>query len=165
MNELLRLLVQRGLNLSPDLVQSRLFDDTTFYHEFINDLKHSKKEVIIESPFISSQRMCSFLSIFESLVEKKVKVYVITRDPNEHDLAMKRQAEDGIRQLEMLGVHVIIATDYDHRKLAIIDRKILWEGSLNILSQRYSKEIMRRIESKEQAQATFRFIHLGKYIY
>lgn len=34
-----------------------------------------------------------------------------------------------------------------HRKLAIIDGCILWDGSLNILSQAHSKEIMRRPNS------------------
>ncbi len=165
MNEFILFLAQKALNLSSDLVHSKLYDDNTFYHQFINDLKHSKKEVIIESPFICSQRMCSLIGIFESLVERKVKVYVITRDPDEHDLSMKQQAEDGIRQLEMLGVQVIVATNYDHRKLAIVDRKVLWEGSLNILSQSYSREIMRRIVSENQAKEMFRFMRLGKYIY
>jgi hypothetical protein len=75
------------------------------------------------------------------------------------------QAEAEIRKFEAIGVQVLITTDYDHRKLAILDRKILWEGSLNILSQNCSQEIMRRIESEDQAEAMFRFIKLGKYIY
>ena len=165
MNQFLYRIVQRALNLSPDLVHSRLFDDTTFYHQFMNDLKHCKHEVIIESPYISSHRMYSFTRLFESLVARKIKVYVITRDPDEHDLTMKMQAEAEIRKFEAIGVQVLITNDYDHRKLAILDRKILWEGSLNILSQNYSQEIMRRIESKDQAEAMFRFIRLGKYIY
>ena len=165
MNRFLRLCVQKALNLSPELVHSRLYDDSTFYHQFMNDLRHCKHEVIIESPFISSQRVYSLIRSFEALVARKVKVYVITRDPDEHDLALKQQAEVEIRKFEAIGVQVLITTDYDHRKLAILDRKILWEGSLNILSQCYSREIMRRIESEDQAQDMFRFIRLGKYIY
>lgn len=165
MNKLLRLCLQKALNLSPDLVRSRLYDDSTFYHQFMTDLKHCKHEVIIESPYIASQRMYSFTRLFESLVARKVKVYVITRDPYEHDLAMKQQAEAEIRKFEAIGVQVLITTDYDHRKLAILDRKILWEGSLNILSQCYSREIMRRIESEDHATEMFQFIKLGKYIY
>jgi hypothetical protein len=78
---------------------------------------------------------------------------------------MKRQSEEAIRRLETMGIHVIVNSEYSHRKLAIIDRTILWEGSLNILSQTYSKEIMRRIESEAQAKECFKFIDLGKYIY
>lgn len=147
------------------MVLSKLYDEDSFYTQFAKDLKCAKKEVIIESPFISSQRMYSLKPLFESLVARKIKVYILTRDPQEHDLSMAQQAEKAIRNFEMLGVQVLINASYSHRKLAIIDRQILWEGSLNILSQTYSREIMRRIDSQAQAEACFKFIHLGKYIY
>lgn len=92
-------------------------------------------------------------------------MYVVTREPESHNLGMKQQTEAGIRRLEMMGVQVLINTNYYHRKLAIIDRKVLWEGSLNILSQNYSQEIMRRIDSQLQAEKCFKYINLGKYIY
>jgi phosphatidylserine/phosphatidylglycerophosphate/cardiolipin synthase-like enzyme len=165
MNNFIVYCVKKLLHLLPDLVESRLFDETSFYKRFIADLKHSKKEVIIESPFISSQRMYSLISVFRSLVARKVKVYVITRNPEEHDINLQRQAEAEIRKFETIGVQVLISAEYSHRKLAIIDRKVLWEGSLNILSQTYSREIMRRIESKDQATECFKFVKLGKYIH
>jgi phosphatidylserine/phosphatidylglycerophosphate/cardiolipin synthase-like enzyme len=157
--------LEKLLGLSPDLIRSRLYDENTFYSKFREDLRCCRKEVIIESPFISSQRFCSLVRPLEALVARKIKVYVIIRDPDEHDLSMKRQSEEAIRRLETMGIHVIVNSEYSHRKLAIIDRTILWEGSLNILSQTYSKEIMRRIESEAQAKECFKFIDLGKYIY
>jgi len=165
MNNIIPYYLEKLLGLSPDLVHSRLYDDNTFYPKFTNDLQHCKKEVIIESPFISSNRICSLISPLEALVARKIKVYVITRDPTEHDLSMRQQAEEAIRKFEKMGIQVIIGSEYSHRKLAIIDRKILWEGSLNILSQTYSQEIMRRIKSEIQAKECFKFIKLEKYIY
>lgn len=151
--------------LSSDLVRSRLFDEKTFYRQFIHDLGSVKREVVIESPYITSQRMFTLLPVFNRLITKKVKIYVVTRDPEEHDSAMRQQAESEIRNFEMMGIQVLITADYDHRKLAILDRKVLWEGSPNILSQSYSREIMRRIASETQARKMFRYINLGKYIY
>jgi len=165
MNDLIVSCAKKWLHLSPDLIESQLFDDTTFYKQFLADLKLCKKEVIIESPFISSHRMYSLFQSFEQLVSKKVKVYVITRHPDEHDLGMKLQAEESIRRLETIGVQVLITTDYHHRKLAILDKKVLWEGSLNILSQSCSKEIMRRIKSSGLANEMFTFLKLGRFIY
>ena len=40
-----------------------------------------------------------------------------------------------------------------HQKVAIIDDRICWEGSLNILSFANSRELMRRFESRIEAQA------------
>lgn len=152
-------------NDSPDLIKSKLYNENTFYKRFVRDLNISRSEVIVESPFITSTRMYSLAPIFRSLVSRKVKCYVITRDPEDHDITMKQQAEKEIRKFQTIGVQVILSNEYSHRKLAIIDRKILWEGSLNILSQSVSSEIMRRIESSKQAQECFEFVRFGKFIY
>lgn len=147
MNSILVLCAKKWLDLSPGLVESKLFDEMTFYQQFRKDLGRCKKEAIIESPFISSQRMYSLAESFDALVRRRVQVYVITRDPGEHDLPMKQQAEKAIRRFETMGVQVFVTTNYSHRKLAILDRTVLWEGSLNILSQNLSREFMRRINS------------------
>jgi hypothetical protein len=78
---------------------------------------------------------------------------------------MKLQAEEAIRRFETIGVQVLITTDYHHRKLAILDRNILWEGSLNILSQTYSREIMRRIKSSSLSNEMFEYLKLSRFIY
>ena len=150
---------------SPELVLSKLYDEQTFYKQFTKDLKSCSNEVIVESPYITSTRMYSLTALFRNLVDRKIKCYIITRDPNDHDTAMMQQAEKEIRHFQTMGVQVILTNDYSHRKLAIIDRKVLWEGSLNILSQTCSQEIMRRIESEQQAQDCFEFVKFGKYIY
>ncbi len=165
MNALLISFIKKWLHLSTDLVSSRLYDEESFYPQFINDLKHSKKEVIVESPFISSRRMSFLVELFQKLVNRKIKLYVFTRNPQDQKNSLRLQAETAIRQLESMGVQVIISTDNSHRKLAIIDRNVLWEGSLNILSQNNSREYMRRIQSQVHTKECFNFINLGKYIY
>ena len=143
---------------------SRLFDEKSFYTSFLKDLRHCRKEVIIESPFITSKRVDYLYPVFERLINKGVKTYVITRDPNLHEEGFAEQSETEIRRFEELGIQVLTAQNYHHRKLAILDRQILWEGSLNILSQARSREIMRRIEGKDHAQEMFDFLQLGRFI-
>ena len=143
---------------------SSLFDETTFYQAFSRDLLTCKAEVIIESPFITSDRMASMYPYFEKLVQRGVKVFVLTRDPKEHSNKYQKQSEAEIQRFESLGVQVFICLGNHHRKLAILDRKILWEGSLNILSQMKSREIMRRIEEKETAEEMFRFLKLKRFV-
>lgn len=149
----------------PDLATSILYDEKTFYNSFARDLLAVKDEVIIESPFITTKRMKELKPIFERLINKGVKVYIITRDPREHSKEYEEQSESEIRYFEVLGVNVLICVGNHHRKLAILDRNVLWEGSLNILSQTYSREIMRRIESKKLTEEMFKFLDLGKWIY
>lgn len=75
---------------------------------------------------------------------------------------MALSSEEGICYFETIGVQVLLIKGGHHRKLAIIDRKILWEGSLNILSQNQSREFMRRIESKKLAEDLFQFLQFDK---
>ena len=143
---------------------SKLFNENTFYQSFISDLEKCKSEVIIESPFITTVRMNDFRSVFEKLLENGVKIYIFTRDPREHELPMSYQAEVEIQYFERIGIKTLICLNNHHRKLAILDKKILWEGSLNILSQSKSREIMRRIEGKESALQMFDFLNLRKFL-
>jgi len=73
-----------------------LADENSFYQRFERDLRDAKAEVIIESPFITVPKMRSLKPIFESLVKRKVEVFIITRHPEEHDPLMAEQSEAGI---------------------------------------------------------------------
>ena len=143
---------------------SRLYDEKTFYQAFLRDLEGCKSEVIIESPYITSKRAEMLIPVFNELLSKGVKIYVMTRDPKEHEENMEYQSEEAISQFERIGVQVLLCIGNHHRKLAILDRKILWEGSLNILSQNHSREIMRRIENETVALEMFDFLNLYKFI-
>lgn len=150
--------------MNSNLLASQLHDEKTFYQTFLRDLEGCTKEVIIESPYITTERMRTFDRLFKELLKKGVKIYIITRDPKEHEEFMEPQSEDAIAWCEMVGVQVLLCTGNHHRKVAILDRKVLWEGSLNILSQAWSREIMRRIEGQELALQMFNFLKLERSI-
>lgn len=147
-----------------DLLNSSLFDEKTFYTAFIEDLLRCKEEVIIESPFITSERMKTFTPVFRKLLARGVKITIITRDPSEHKDEYAIQAEREVTKFEVMDIQTLLCIGNHHRKLAILDRKILWEGSLNILSQANSREIMRRIASKELTIQMFNFLKLDTFI-
>jgi phosphatidylserine/phosphatidylglycerophosphate/cardiolipin synthase-like enzyme len=146
------------------MTNTSLFDEKTFYGQFLKDLKACRKEVIIESPFITNKRMKKLWKVLEELVQREVKVFIITRNPNEHEFPYSQQSEAEIRKFEQVGIQALICIGNHHRKLAIIDRKVLWEGSLNILSQTKSREIMRRFDDKHITMDTFEFLKLEKFI-
>jgi len=145
-----------------DLLASKLCTEKTFYNFFINDLKHCRHEVIIESPFMTQKRVLTLAPVFAKLTKRGIKVIVTTRDPKEHDTYLRFQATAAIAYLKLLGVEVRLLSNHHHRKLAILDKKILWEGSLNILSQNNSAEIMRRIKSKELSNQMLHFIKCNR---
>jgi phosphatidylserine/phosphatidylglycerophosphate/cardiolipin synthase-like enzyme len=141
-----------------------LHDEKTFYQAFIRDLENCQHEVIIESPFITSERMKTLWPTLRKIQNRGVKIFIVTRHPKEHSEGYENQSESEIEALEAVGILVLLCTGNHHRKLAIIDRTILWEGSLNILSQIHSREFMRRLEGGGFAGDLFNFLNFGKYI-
>src|SRR3989344_6929814 len=100
------------------MLNSSLHDESTFYPQFVGDLLHASREVVIESPFITAQRMKTLYPVFEKLISKDISVYIFTRDPAEHSDTYKIQSEEAIRRFEELGVQVLLCTGNHHRKLA-----------------------------------------------
>jgi len=143
--------------------ESRLFDQDTFYKTFLRDLHYCRDEVIIESPFITRKRVVEILPVLRKLKRRSVRVVINTRHPDEHDEPFASQARSAIMELMDFGIRVLY-TGGHHRKLAIIDKEVIWEGSLNILSYSDSCEIMRRIASPEMAEELIRFLRLNKYL-
>lgn len=139
-----------------------LFDQNTFYAALENDLLRCQRELIIESPFITASRINVLLPIFEKMCRRNVKIIINTRDPTEHDGDYVRQAQEAVMILQDMGITVLYTAKH-HRKLAIIDRQVTYEGSLNILSFSDSCEIMRKIVSADVALQMRKFIGVDRY--
>ena len=148
------------LTSRPNIAPSILYDENTFYQAFLKDLESCRREVIIESPFITSSRMQKFYPAFQKMLDRRTKVLIITRDPSDLDPEIRDFATNEIMQMADMGINVTLLKGNHHRKLAIIDRRITWEGSLNILSQNNSMEIMRRIEDKKTVEDLMKFLKL-----
>lgn len=149
---------------SANFTESRLYDQDNFYAAFLKDLSKCQHEAIIESPFITRRRLETILPTIQKLKTRRVKVVINTRNPLDNDDEyMRGESMHAIAKLQHLGVQVLFTGNH-HRKLAIIDRQILWEGSLNILSQSDSCEVMRRISSVQLAWQMTRFIGIDKLI-
>jgi len=147
-----------------DLLTSKLYDQDGFYPAFLKDLANCHSEVIIECPFITSRRLKTLLPILEKLKARKVRIAINTRDPRTHDEGYRQNdAHEAVSKLQHIGIQVLY-TGKHHRKVAILDRSILYEGSLNILSQNDSCEIMRRIESVPLAWQMVRFIGIDRLL-
>ncbi len=146
-----------------DLLSSRLYDNTNFYKVFKKDLKRAQLSVVIESPFITARRMEELSPILRSLRQRGVRITINTRNPKEHDAEYEYQARLAVYEMQELGITVLYTVKH-HRKLAIIDGGILYEGSLNILSQIDSCEVMRRTVSQQLANEMVRFIGAGRRI-
>lgn len=139
-----------------------LFNEKTFYRAFTDDMLKAKEEVIICSPFVTKFRSEFFKKILQRLRHRNIEVFIFTRPIEEYDLLQRAQAESAINDYKELEVNIFCPQGNIHEKVAIIDREILWEGSLNILSQRESREMMRRITDEDAAKQVMSYLELNE---
>lgn len=125
----------------PKAVQ--VFNESSFYEKFLDDVRSAKALVILQSPFISRNRWTQISSNFRACVERHVCICIFLQDQG--DCA---EFQNCLVHLQNAGVHVNVRPSI-HEKMAIIDEQILWDGSLNVLSHRNTRERMTRIQSRE----------------
>lgn len=145
-----------------DLHTSRIFDQNTFYQALLKDMAYENDMVLIESPFMTIRRFRELVPVINRLLRRGVQIVVNTKPYDELDEYLYQQSLWVVQQMQSMGIKVYFTVGH-HRKIAIIDKRILWKGSLNILSQYDSCEFMRRIDSVEITSQTILQLHLDRF--
>lgn len=131
-----------------------------FLDSFRGDLANGDEQVIILSPFLSQNRALYYYPVLQALINKQVTVDVYARPKSGQPESLRAHFEQVERNLQRIGVHLYLRPGM-HEKVGVIDGRILWHGSLNILSHNDTKESMLRFESPELVQEILR--DLGIY--
>lgn len=126
------------------------FTGEGFYEAFEKDLRNVKTKLFLASPFTTAQGTERWMQTFRDLRAKEVEIVGFTKPVNEKDTTTN--SEDLHKSLETVFKELRPVSKM-HEKLAVFDQKIVWLGSLNILSHKNSTEIMVRIDSPDFAQS------------
>jgi hypothetical protein len=145
----------------PENISSN-YDDIDFWVAFHNDLAKANSELIIFSPYLTSDRLGKLHLKFSQLLLKGIRISIITLSPNDR-LQLKNTTQI-VSKLKEMNITVKFR-DGMHEKIAIIDRKIEWSGSLNILSHNSRKEFMKRFEGENTVKELFQRFDLEEVLY
>ncbi len=131
-----------------------------FYTLFKDEIQTAQESISIASPFLTSVRVNDILPLLEEAQERGVKVEVFTKplDENKGDTEKKQKRKEWDREamdvLKDAGIELLHRYGM-HMKWAIIDKRILYYGSLNILSQKDTLESMLRFTHPLLAQEIY----------
>jgi superfamily I DNA and/or RNA helicase len=148
-----------GRDNDPNL--GHMYTEKNFWAKFFQDVKQSRKRLIILSPFLSIRRSSNFMDSFRAMKGRGIDIRIYTRPSNQQAGEMANQADIVIEQLRSIGAMVIERRSM-HQKVAIIDDAIAWEGSLNILSHKDTEEQMRRFEGQSTVEEIIRNLELDQ---
>jgi ssDNA-binding Zn-finger/Zn-ribbon topoisomerase 1 len=123
-----------------------VFTAGTFYPAFEGDCRNAEKEIIIFSPFMTERGTGRWVELWRAKITEGVRVRLVVRPPGDQGGVLEHGLPELIESLRRIGV-VVDERARMHEKLAFIDGKTLWHGSLNILSHRDTSESMLRVES------------------
>ena len=133
---------------SPEII----FDNDNFLQVFRQDILSAKKEILIVSPFVRQKRCGKMLEILKPVLGKNIPVKVITRPKEDHKPEDRDALGKSLDLLKTSGVELSYQP-HIHQKFAIIDQKIVWYGSINLLSYGTARESIMRLESANIAYA------------
>ena len=134
-----------------------IFDKSNFLPVYNNDIVAAQKEILIVSPFVTKRRTVQMLQQLEVALRNKVKVIVVTRpieDFGEKDPAALQGTLD---LLQRAGVSLVFRPNI-HQKFALIDQRLVWYGSINLLSFGSAEESIMRLESPNIASELLRSV-------
>lgn len=128
----------------PDRI-SMIYDHETFSTALKRDFADSTKDILISCPYIRKKKVYELLSMLEDLVSKGIDTTIITLPTESY-----REQERAIKNIELLQTKVKVKTSYDiYQKYVIIDKQLVWYGSIGLLDYIDSDDTIIRLESRE----------------
>lgn len=124
-----------------------IFDSNSFFPVYSSDILAAHNEVLIVSPFLTKRRVLSALSYLSAT---GARVIVLTKPPDNYAEKDSGKIQGCIELLTQHGI-AVKTRDRIHQKFAVVDQRIVWYGSINLLSYGLSEESIMRIESMEIA--------------
>ena len=134
-----------------------IFDKDSFLPVFSNDLAGSKKEILIVSPFVRKRRSMQMLKQLRNALDKGIRTIVLTRPAEDFKTKDRMALQQVLEELKNNGISVVFKSNI-HQKFAIMDQKIVWYGSINLLSYGTAQESIMRIESSNIANELIKSI-------
>ncbi|MBP8985954.1 MAG: DEAD/DEAH box helicase family protein [Syntrophobacterales bacterium] len=130
----------------PDETIGIIFDNATFLLVYENDLLNTVREILIVSPFVTKRRVTQMLPFLVAAQERNVRVVVVTRPASDFREKDRASLEEALSLFHAAGVSVVFKSSI-HQKFAVFDQKIVWYGSINLLSFGRAEESIMRLDN------------------
>ncbi|MBC7963053.1 MAG: hypothetical protein H7Y05_08925 [Steroidobacteraceae bacterium] len=110
------------------------------------------------SPFVTRRRTVRMLQHLEIAVRSGIRVVVITRPAEDYRETDQISLQGTLAILHDAGIHMIFRPNI-HQKFAVTDQRIVWYGSINLLSFGSAEESIMRLESHAIANELMKTVH------
>jgi phosphatidylserine/phosphatidylglycerophosphate/cardiolipin synthase-like enzyme len=137
-----------------------IHDERSFYDQFAALISQARNSIWLWSAWVAS-RVQSLLPLLQDAVRRGVRVTIFVRDPSDTLQGKKRFAE-ALSELRAV-VPCVVEVNVTHEKIVIIDEHTVVLGSLNALSQRWSREVMVTMNGRHWARKLLTHLHAEEF--
>ena len=127
-----------------------IYNKDSFLPVYKNDILNAEEEIFIVSPYVSRRRVEQMHQYFHNAISKNIKITVVTRPFKDYKEDNRLTALRTLEILETEGVKLSLKSKI-HQKFAVIDQRVVWYGSINLLSFGNAEESIMRLESSNVA--------------
>ena len=122
-----------------------IFDIDNYLDVYQKDLLTAEKEIIISSPAISGKKVYSMIHLLKEKQEAGIKVVIVTWKPDCYGYGDSTYWQELQEQMRRAGFEMNLVEDYCEH-YCIIDRLVVWYGSMNFLGKEDAEDNLMRVE-------------------
>lgn len=123
-----------------------IFNNNNFLPVFKDDILASNSNIIIVSPYINKKGLDQILIDLNEIIKSGVKITVVTRSETDYKEKDRVNIISRINDIKKTGANIIYKSNLYH-KFTVIDQRIVWYGSINILSSKNSDSSIIRLDN------------------
>ncbi|MGC9539813.1 AAA domain-containing protein [Streptomyces sp. UG1] len=112
-------------------------DERDFYETFVRVLGAARSSVWLWAPWVK-KRVRRLLPVLYAARQRGVRVTVFVRDPYDDLQSKSPELVDELKEV----AHTVVRMHMMHQKIVVVDERTVMIGSLNALSQSWTREIM-----------------------
>ncbi|MFG2079533.1 AAA domain-containing protein [Micromonospora tulbaghiae] len=137
-----------------------IHDERTFYDVFADHIASARQSIWLWAPW-STTRVRSVLPLLRAAVDRGVRITLFVRDPG--DKVQRDPKHQGFLADLRAALHTVIEVNVMHQKIVVIDEQITLLGSLNVLSQRWTREVMVAMRGAHFARKLLEHEHAAEF--
>ena len=127
-----------------------IYDIDNYAETYWRDVTEAKDDVVISSPRLNSYKVNRLIAAVEKNQELGVKVTIVTWHPDAYKYGRSENRMELMEKLRKEGFEIRLVDD-SCEHFAVIDKKIVWYGSANLLSKEDVEDNLMRVCSEEIA--------------
>lgn len=127
-----------------------IYDFETYLSVYEKDLQEAVSEIIISSPTLGRYKVSRMIRMLKERQEAGIKIIVVTWHPEVYKYGSDEHRIELMEELRNAGYHIELMKD-SCEHYAVIDKRIVWYGSMNLLSKDDAEDNIMRVESSDIA--------------